>query len=301
MGFEDQVIVDPDFVDHWKTRMLVGLLGDDELAPIYVIRLWAHCQNRKAWTFVLSPGALKGICRFSGDAELFERSMAECGFVVRDGEQIEVAGWAEYNASLIAAWSNGSKGGRPRKVKNEDSENLRDNPQETHGVTDKRREERIREENPPTKEAYRQASEVGGAIDVGNGASPVSRAIEIAVYLRQRGITGANSINPNIAAWGDDVRVTNEILDAALSIVASRKLAKAPGPNYLAGIIADLLAPKPAKSAVKADDWHRSEAGIKRKARELGFGDGRANETWDSLKARCWDEIARLKREGVAA
>ncbi|WP_333998269.1 hypothetical protein [Burkholderia orbicola] len=164
------------------------------------------------------------------------------------------------------------------------------------------REEKKREEiTPPTKEAKQQASEVGGAVEVGSGASPVSRAIEIAVYLRQRGVIGANSVNPNIAAWGDDIRVTNEILDAALSVVASRKLEKAVGPNYLVGIIADLLAPKPVKTAVKADDWHRSEAGIKRKARELGFGDGRANETWDSLKARCWDEIARRKREGVAA
>ncbi|MBU9261992.1 hypothetical protein KTD13_16675 [Burkholderia multivorans] len=135
--------------------MLVGLLGDDELAPIYVIRLWAHCQNRKAWTFVLSAGALKGICRFSGDADLFERSMAECGFVTRDGEQIEVAGWAEYNASLIAAWSNGSKGGRPKKVKAEDSENLRDNPRETHGVTDKSREDKSREEKSVVNQGER--------------------------------------------------------------------------------------------------------------------------------------------------
>jgi len=27
------VILDPDFLDHWKTRMLVDLLGGDECAP----------------------------------------------------------------------------------------------------------------------------------------------------------------------------------------------------------------------------------------------------------------------------
>jgi hypothetical protein len=83
-----------------------------------------------------------------------------------------------------------------------------------------------------------------------NVASPASRSVEIAVYLRQRGIVGSNSANPNISAWGDDVRVTNEILDAALSVVAARvssgALARMPGPNYLQAIIADLLNPKAA-------------------------------------------------------
>ncbi|WP_248322008.1 hypothetical protein [Caballeronia sp. Sq4a] len=79
-----------------------------------------------------------------------------------------------------------------------------------------------------------------------NLASPVSRSTEIAVYLRQRGIVGSNSANPNISAWGDDARVTNEILDAALSVVASRQMNPMPGPNYLAPIIRDLLAQKTA-------------------------------------------------------
>ncbi|MEW9581383.1 hypothetical protein [Paraburkholderia sp. DGU8] len=79
-----------------------------------------------------------------------------------------------------------------------------------------------------------------------NASSSADRSVEIAVYLRKRGISGANSMNPNIAAWGDDIRVTNEILDAALSMVASRKLDRAPGPNYLAPIVADLLNPRAA-------------------------------------------------------
>ncbi|WP_208450900.1 DUF1376 domain-containing protein [Burkholderia cenocepacia] len=105
----------------------------------------------------------------------------------------------------------------------------------------------------------------------GDRASPVSRSIEIAVYLRQRGIVGSNSANPNIAAWGDDVRVTDEILDAALSIVASRKLEKPVGPNYLVGIITDLLNPKPVQPKREDNAWKRTPAGIERKASELGI------------------------------
>lgn len=148
------MIVDPDFVDHWKTRTLVALLGDDEAAPVYVIRLWAHCQNRKTWVFDLPTPALKAICRYTGDADKFESAMRECGFVSREGIAVTVVGWDQYNASLIAAWANGNKGGRPRKAHIEDSKkthglptgNPADNPAETHGLTDKRRVEKIREE-----------------------------------------------------------------------------------------------------------------------------------------------------------
>ncbi|CAB3644211.1 DUF1376 domain-containing protein [Trinickia soli] len=134
-------------------------------------------------------------------------------------------------------------------------------------------------------------------------SSPVSRSVEIAVYLRQRGVVGANSMNPNIATWGDDARVTNEILDAAISKArASLTEGAQLGPNYLAPVVADLLNPKPAKPVVKRfDDWDRTQEGIKRKARELGFGDGRQRESWDELKARCWDEIKRREAQGAAA
>lgn len=155
------MIVDPDFVDHWKTRTLVALLDDDEAAPVYVIRLWAHCQNRRTWIFELPAPALKAICRFPGDAQKFELAMAECGFVARNGVEISIVGWEIYNASLIAAWANGGKGGRPAKPKKDiDSEtqgkptgnppvNQGDNPRVTHGVTDKSREDKSREEQKP--------------------------------------------------------------------------------------------------------------------------------------------------------
>lgn len=140
--------------------------------------------------------------------------------------------------------------------------------------------------------------------DAPHSSSPVSRAIEIAVYLRQRGVAGANSVNPNIAEWGDDVRVTNEILDAAISKARVSLKGKPLGPNYLATIIPDLLNPQPAQSVKREDNaWKRSDKGIESKASELGIY-ARAGESHDALRERCEAEIrrrAKAQPQGVAA
>lgn len=116
------MIVDPDFCDHWKTRMLVGLLGGDESAPVLVLRLWAHCQNRRQSHFDnLSANALRALCRFSGDADELEAALAGAGFVVRDGSSLTVCNWDQYNASLIAAWKNGGRGGGANGSRKPDS------------------------------------------------------------------------------------------------------------------------------------------------------------------------------------
>lgn len=108
------MIVDPDFTEHWKTRMLVGLLEGDEAAPVYVLRLWAHCQNRKQSVFQnLHAEALKALCRFPGPANKLASSLVASGFIRLCDDNLEVLNWAEYNASLVAAWVNGSRGGRP--------------------------------------------------------------------------------------------------------------------------------------------------------------------------------------------
>lgn len=56
--------------------------------------------------------------------------------------------WDEVNSSLIASWSNGGKGGRPKKPRDNPRVNPESNPvipQVTHGVTD--REEKIEKTN----------------------------------------------------------------------------------------------------------------------------------------------------------
>jgi hypothetical protein len=146
------MIITPDFPDHWKTRMLVDLLGGDEMAPVYLIRLWGHCQNQKKSHFkALPPQALKAICHYHGKANELEEALTAAGYIERGkNNSVTVRGWSEMNASLIAAWDNGLRGGRPRKNNNPSKTQAKPtgNPRVTHGepkrnpdVTD--REDRI--------------------------------------------------------------------------------------------------------------------------------------------------------------
>lgn len=117
------MIIEPDFPDHWKTQMLIGLT-QDKAAPMMVIRLWGHCQQRRCWVFTdLSSNALKAITRGDGDAEKIMSALVECGFIKKKGSQLIVHEWDTVNASLVRNWKNGGKGGRPKESQN--------NPEET--------------------------------------------------------------------------------------------------------------------------------------------------------------------------
>lgn len=148
------MIIEPDFLDHWKTRLLMRLLNT-EAAPNYVIRLWSHCQTRKTNKFTeWSPVILSSVCRWPGDADLFWSAMLQTFCRLEDGHLVAHQ-WDEVNAGLIASWSNGGKGGRPKKPTDNplkthglptgypqvNPETNQVNPQVTHGVTD--REEKI--------------------------------------------------------------------------------------------------------------------------------------------------------------
>lgn len=175
------MIVDPDFPDHWKTRMLVDLLEGDEAAPVYLLRLWAHCQIRRASSFSkLPPSALKAICRYGGCPNELESALVASGYVLREGTDLVVCNWERYNAALIANWNNGKKGGRPKKT----SEDLR----ETHGFpmanpasTDREpiREDRIRSEREDCERA-RTAARRPTLIEAKSAASSIGVSDELA-------------------------------------------------------------------------------------------------------------------------
>jgi hypothetical protein len=149
------MIIEPDFLDHWKTRLLMRLL-DTEAAPNYVIRLWSHCQTRKTNKFPeWSPAILASVCRWPGDADQFWSAMMQTFCRSEDGYLIAHE-WDEVNASLIAAWSNGGKGGRPKKPMGNPRVNPESNPVNprlTHGVTDREdredKTEKIQADKPP--------------------------------------------------------------------------------------------------------------------------------------------------------
>ena len=108
------MIIQPDFLDHYKTVMLCDML-DDPCAPLYLIRLWGHCQNRKTHRFDwVNPIKLKAVCKSPHDADLFHSSMIECGFLRIESGETVAHEWDSINASLIANWENGKKGGRPK-------------------------------------------------------------------------------------------------------------------------------------------------------------------------------------------
>ena len=70
------MIVETDFLTHWKTNSLIDAL-DDPAAPCYLLHLWAHCQTRKEYRFdsdKLTPKILKRITRSPADAQIRERA-----------------------------------------------------------------------------------------------------------------------------------------------------------------------------------------------------------------------------------
>lgn len=107
------MIVETDFLDHWKTRALVDLSRRPD-SPIWLIRLWGHCQARKAWVFSLPPIALKSICGapVEVDAEELFKWLKECRFLEGTRTRWTVHDWAKHNSRLIANWNNPKKGQR---------------------------------------------------------------------------------------------------------------------------------------------------------------------------------------------
>jgi len=112
------MIIETDFLDHWKTQLLVEKTGMLH-APLFLLRLWGHCQARRKWQFQnLTTEGLAKLCHWTGDALQFKNILIECKFVHEKKEGIlAVHDWEVSNAMLIRCWVNGAKGGRPRKKK----------------------------------------------------------------------------------------------------------------------------------------------------------------------------------------
>jgi hypothetical protein len=113
------MIIRPEFLEHYKTRRLVEITGD-ESAPLAVLRLWAHCQTSRRWEFPdMRPDTLAALCRWGKRKPACHVALAKAGFVDRLKKGFAAHGWHEVNAQLIQKWESGKKGGRPAKPKTE--------------------------------------------------------------------------------------------------------------------------------------------------------------------------------------
>ncbi|GJH00249.1 hypothetical protein [Paraburkholderia terrae] len=258
------MIVDPDFIEHWKTRMLAELLGEnnvaDEMAPLYVLRLWAHCQQRKTDRFEsMSAVVLKAMCRFKGAAETFERAMLDARFIEREGDLLIVHDWRKHNAALFANWENGKRGGRPKGrppqtdgVGNGDTAgfavgNPMANPLETRGfppgfdsVPDWVRDGGAHEEpfrlDKSREDLIGGSNTAYGASNVGGPGVQPSGAVQLSIAARAFGVQchGANPMLIELAEQG----ITPETMTAACADARKSKGEGVPfSLGYVVGII----------------------------------------------------------------
>lgn len=185
--------------------MLIDELGGDEAAPVYLLRLWAHCQNRRTASFENLPAtALKALCRFPGHANKLESSFAASGFVRREGQTLIVCGWEEYNASLIANWENGKLGGRPRKKPKPNQPETHGfatgNPPVTHG--EPRREEKIGEDVVSDTQRAHEIPSVDDVKDYARSAPvPITEECSVAFHDTQQAAGWITRHGHSIADW----------------------------------------------------------------------------------------------------
>ena len=113
------MIVHPDFLEHWKTRLLIELTGD-ESAVLAVLRLWGHCQSNRRWQFPdMTPAILASVCRWGNRKPACHVAMCKVGFVDKlSPKGFAAHQWGEHNGKILQSWEAGKKGGRPPKAEN---------------------------------------------------------------------------------------------------------------------------------------------------------------------------------------
>ena len=143
-----------------------------------------------------------------------------------------------------------------------------------------------REDDRPPPPAVRQSQ--GDPTDI---AVRISSSLRVWEKARGKFASVTSTNCADLAAMQPTDTELREAYDLA---VADRDKAHDPSPvnaGFVATFLAKLRAPARPKAPPR-DDWHRSDAGTDRKARELGmFAHG--GESYDSFRQRIWAEIKR--------
>lgn len=180
------MIVQPDFLEHWKTRQLIEITSD-ESAPLAVIRLWAHCQHNKRSKFPdMTPAQLASICRWGARKPACHVALTKAGYVDKlTPKGFAAHEWDEHNRQLTQKWEAGKNGGRPAKEEKANECTPSDKPTDNRPITDReldrpdqtRSDETRLEQTKPERTEAPPVSQPHGGIDpfdAGNGSDGVN-------------------------------------------------------------------------------------------------------------------------------
>ena len=110
--------LDPGFANHWKTERLIADLGAEGV--VAVLRLWGNAQIRREFTGLhFTPKRLAMETKWKGDENhLFQVfTDPDAPWLDKDDDgTFSIHGFSEHQFQIVQLWSNGKKGGRPRKV-----------------------------------------------------------------------------------------------------------------------------------------------------------------------------------------
>lgn len=128
------MIVESDFLSHWKTQYLSALLDDDR-APLYMLSIWLHLFQRKTDEMPNLPHVVAAVAQYRGeDKDRFVSALLEARFMYVEGDKLIANDFRAVNAKAFANWENGPKGGRPKNPTSS-NEKPNDNPTVTHSGT----------------------------------------------------------------------------------------------------------------------------------------------------------------------
>jgi hypothetical protein len=106
------MILSPDFCDHYKTKILLRLAG--HAGVFSLLKLWSQCQFRKCERIEKSADIIAAIADWTGDPDQLENALVESGYARREGDALVLHQWQDQNKKLFANYRNGKKGGRPK-------------------------------------------------------------------------------------------------------------------------------------------------------------------------------------------
>ena len=105
------MIVTADFIEHWKTSMLIQNCDCEGVSCI--LRLWSFCQTRK--TDILPTSQIEHIAKWTGQKGTLLKALFELRFIDKiDDATVRMHDFAAVNNQMFSRWENGKKGGRPK-------------------------------------------------------------------------------------------------------------------------------------------------------------------------------------------